>query len=119
MLAKVRHWLESEGSARLQTWHAKPDEWVTVNRAGFRRAEGQGTEQTYYLLPETFDQEICTGFDPRQVAQLLASLGALKRPKEGNRLKCKERLPEIGLTWCYVVLPSIWQAVPGDAEAGA
>lgn len=122
MLAQVRRWLESEASARLQAWSANSDgkEWVTVKRAGFRCAETYGDDaETYYLLPETFEQEICAGFDPRQVAQLLASVGALKRPKEGKRLKRKERLPVVGNTWCYVVLPSIWQAVPGDAEPGA
>ncbi|WP_022977023.1 DUF927 domain-containing protein [Nevskia ramosa] len=122
MLAQVRRWLENEASARLQHWgeDSNSKDWVTVKRAGFRCAEVFGDDgETYYLLPETFEQEICTGFDPRQVAQLLASVGALKRPKEGNRLKRKERLPALGLTWCYVVLPSIWQAVPGDAEPGA
>lgn len=123
MLSKVRRWLESEGSARLQAWGEKADgkDWVTVKRAGFRCVEVFGDDaETYYLLPETFEQEICAGFDPRQVAQLLASVGALKRPKDGGRLKCKVRLPGgIATTWCYVVLPSIWQAVPGDAEAGA
>lgn len=122
MLSQVRRWLESEASARLQAWSATSDgkEWVTVKRAGFRCAETFGDDaETYYLLPETFEQEICAGFDPRQVAQLLACVGALKRPKDGNRLKRKERLPVLGNTWCYVLLPSIWQAVPGDAEAGA
>ncbi|WP_022974896.1 DUF927 domain-containing protein [Nevskia ramosa] len=122
MLTQVRRWLESEGSARLQHWgeDASSKDWVTVKRAGFRCTEQVGDEgETYYLLPETFDAEICTGFDPRQVAQLLASVGALKRPKEPNRLKCRTRLPSIGLTWCYVVLPSIWQAEPDDAESGA
>ncbi len=122
MLAQVRRWLESEGSARLQHWgeDASNKDWVTVKRAGFRCAELFGDDaETYYLLPETFDHEICAGFDARQVAQLLARVGALKRPKDGNRLKRKERLPVLGLTWCYVVLPSIWQAMSGDEEPAA
>ncbi|GAC1621115.1 MAG: hypothetical protein NVS9B10_03530 [Nevskia sp.] len=119
----MRRWLESEGSARLQHWgeDEAAKDWVTVKRAGFRCADNFGDDaETYYLLPETFEQEICAGFDARQVAQLLASVGALKRPPVGKdgkaRLKCKTRLPSLGPTWCYVVLPSIWQAVPGSAS---
>lgn len=122
MLAQVRHWLEGNASARLQNWNADTEtgDWITVKRAGFRRAETVGEDaETYYVLPETFEREVYEGFDHRAVARLLGDVAALRRQREGGRLQCKARLPGIGPTWCYVILPAIWQAIPGESKAAA
>ncbi len=110
MLAQVRRFLELHGTARFPSLSdADKENWVTVNRAGFREFSTTG-EASYYVLPETFEQELCAGMDHRQVSKLLRDVGALRVDAGGERRKIKKRLPGLGPTWCYHVLPAIWEA---------
>lgn len=130
MVAQVRQFLERHGEARFASWRDDgSQDWVTKDRAGFRKPFVQGgsmeSADGFYVLRETFREEMCSGFDPRDVARALADCGALQMPPNGAGYMKKERLPRLGNTWCYVILPSIWQtgetSAPnesGDQEAG-
>lgn len=114
MIAQVRQFLERHGEQRFSPWFDTEDtKWITKDRAGFRRPFIQpGTLESadaFYVLKETFRVEICAGFDPRDVARALADVGALQRDEKGRKFMQRHRLPHMGLTWCYVILPSIWQ----------
>lgn len=114
MLAQVRQFLERHGEQRFAPWFDTEDtKWITKDRAGFRKTFVQpGTLESadaFYVLRETFRQEMCTGFDPRDVARTLADAGVLERDEKSRKFTQRVRLPRIGLTWCYVILPAIWE----------
>ncbi|NKF23065.1 DUF927 domain-containing protein [Solimonas marina] len=114
MVAQVRQFLERHGESRFAPWTDDGDsQWITKDRAGFRKAFVQsGTLESadgFYVLRETFREEMCTGFDHRDVARALAAAGALERDEKSRKFTKRVRLPRLGLTWCYVILPSIWQ----------
>lgn len=114
MVAQVRQFLERHGESRFAPWKDDgSNDWITKDRAGFRKAFVQtGTLEYadgFYVLRETFRDEMSAGFDPRDVARALADAGALERTKGGKSYMQKVRLPRIGNTWCYVILPSIWE----------
>ena len=85
------------------------DRRTLINRAGFRRQEpGAGWR---YFIPAEGWPEVCSGFDPKAVAALLAARGCLDT--EDGRTTRRERLPELGRVRCYVVTPALW----GDDDA--
>lgn len=123
MVAQVRSFLERHGDSRFAPW--KDDgsgEWVTKDRAGFRKAFVQdGTLESadgFYVLRETFRNEICTGFDPLDVSRALADAGVLDRDVRSRKYTKRVRLPNLGKTACYVILPAIWQT-GDDTESSA
>lgn len=121
MIAQVRQFLERHGEQRFAPWFDTEDtKWITKDRAGFRKtfimqSRTLESADAFYVLRETFRDEMCAGFDPRDVARALADAGALQRDEKSRKFTQRHRLPRIGLTWCYVILPSIWET--GD-EAG-
>ena len=38
----------------------------------------------YYLYPKVFTEEVCKGFDPKQVAAKLADLGVIEKDSDGK-----------------------------------
>ena len=69
-----------------------------TNRAGFRESEMD--ETTYYVLPEVFNAEFCSGFDKRLVESVCIEEGWLIRGKD--RVTLKKRLPQMGAKWVYM-----------------
>ena len=102
MLAQVRRFLEAHGESRFAPMD-QTDNRATINRAGFRRETSEGTE--YLILRESF-REICTGFDHKAVAKVLADAGALTRDADGTATR-SERLPGMKAR-VYVIGPAIW-----------
>jgi putative DNA primase/helicase len=136
MLRQVRRFLETHGEARFALWHRQGDDHnsKTLQRAGFRRvfsASGdpfkdigandrglepsmshvldQGGTVNYYVLPECFRTEICSGFDYKAVARVLVDSGCLQVDK-GRAFDAKHRLPGMGKNpvACYVITPEIF-----------
>lgn len=136
MLRQVRRFLETHGESRFALWHRQGDDHnsKTLQRAGFRRvfsvegdpfkdigASNQGLEPSmsyvldqggtvhYYVLPECFRTEICSGFDYKAVARVLVDSGCLKVDK-GRAFDAKHRLPGMGKNpvSCYVITPEIF-----------
>lgn len=133
MLRQVRAFLEKNGEA-LFTWTSRGLDSHRPNtplRAGFRclvdaagnlvkddsatdyldRKAGVSSERLdslveYMILPEAWRADICKGFDPKAVAELLRRRGHLRHEKD--RLMNKRRLPGMGLTGVYHVKSSIF-----------
>jgi uncharacterized protein (DUF927 family) len=99
-LAQVRLFLELHGESRFSK--LDEDHTRTLYRAGFRRFV-DGTTQ-YLILPEVFRNEICKGFDHRDVARGLKARGLLVTNEE-DRLQLK--VPKVGRVY----------AVKGDFDA--
>jgi putative DNA primase/helicase len=87
--------------ARFQDRRASGDERPVLNRAGFRETMVTG-ETVYYILPDVFQNEICSGLSHTQAARTLADMRILKRG-DGKNLARNETLPELGRRRVYVV----------------
>jgi len=112
MLKQVRHFLELHSEGRfvdkersvVNDSHAPK----VLNKAGFREHSGEGDETTtnFYIFPEVFKEEVCKGFDYRQVARLLIDKDFM-RP-DGKHLQPKVTLLGEGSRQVFHVLPTIW-----------
>lgn len=107
MLAQVRAFLGANGDARFTLWNSNGEGLRTANRAGFRKPGVDGP--TYYIEAEVFRGEVCTGFDPLQVARALLDAGALL-PGGDGRMTQKPKLPDNRRARVYVITPALWDA---------
>jgi putative DNA primase/helicase len=124
MIRQVAEFIERYGESRFTHYARaeKADDHMpdTVNRAGFKRFTSEATDAAYefYVLPEQFRREICKGFDYREVAKVLKARGFIKTDE--GRLTLTHRLPMLGKTRCYLVLPAIFEHEgEGDASDAA
>lgn len=60
ILRQIRHFFEQHGDSRFSTI-GDNDERMTINRAGYKRKVDEGWH--YLVLPESFKQDLCVGFD--------------------------------------------------------
>jgi putative DNA primase/helicase len=74
-ISQVRRFIEAHGSSRFQDLAESLDNRI-FNRAGFKQKIGK--EWHYHILPETFHQEVCLGFDPKAVAKAMKTVGMLE-----------------------------------------
>ena len=105
MVQAVRAFIELHGGARFQDLDIDGPEDDTerriISRAGFRtqryRASANVAEQkhnVYLILPEVFRQEVCAGYDPREVARALRERGLLlTQESTPDRHTIRYRLP--------------------------
>jgi putative DNA primase/helicase len=103
-LGQIRRFFENHGSARFSDWEFP--ESVVHNRAGFRRKAPDDAFE-YYVLPETFRNEICTGLDVPYVTSLLIERGILKHG--GNSATVNTRLPGLGQQRCYHITAKVME----------
>ena len=135
MLRQVRRYLETNGEGRFTQWHRAADDHApkTLQRAGFRRmvgedgqpiktdadhqrefgermtpAMGEAVRFEYFILPETFRAEVCVGFDYKTVARVLLDHACLM-PDKGRAFDTRQRLPGMGLGWCYRITPALFE----------
>lgn len=132
MLTQVSQFFELHGEARFSDWDRPASDTSqhapkTVNRAGYRRhfdakdesgqpiytgecyAQGdekKARETEYYVLPKTFEQEICKGLDYRVVCRLLVKKDILLT--DGRGFTRSERLPGEGKVRCYRITSKIF-----------
>ena len=92
IISQVKYFMEQHGESRFTPWDAEKGAH-TVNRAGFKKAiDGdlvgrnghEGWE--YYVLPETFIKELCSGFDKKLVIQVLREHGYLEPGSDGKTM---------------------------------
>ncbi len=103
---QVRAFLEAHGLSRFQ--ETDNTLGVVINRVGFRRrASGTDEISEYLILPENFRTEVCKGFDPKFVANVLAERGYLQKSSD-NKNQQNARLPGVGQTRVYVVNSEIF-----------
>ena len=107
MLTQVRHFLEQHHDGRFTSIGRASDDHApkTLLRVGYSNKLDDGTH--YYILPASFREEVCKGFDHRSVAKLLIIKGYMKAG-EGKNLCPKIQLPHEGRTRAFHILPSIW-----------
>lgn len=98
ILSAVRLFIEQHGASRFQD--IEKEGAVCVNRVGFRRKAGGGTE--FILLPESF-KEVVRGFAETRAKKVLYAAGWLK-PGEKGKYTAKVTLPELQRVNCYVVV---------------
>jgi len=111
MLGLLPSFLVQHGDARFTWVHRALDDHApkTLNRAGFKRLiskdgnainndndyhkeygdtmhpdERETAIVEYYLYPKVFTEEVCKGFDPKQVAAKLADLGVIEKDSDGK-----------------------------------
>jgi uncharacterized protein (DUF927 family) len=103
---QVRVFLEAHGLSRFQ--ETDNTLGVVINRVGFRR-RASGTDEIgeYLILPESFRTEVCKGFDPKFVANVLAERGYLQKSSDNKNLQ-NARLPGVGQTRVYVINSGIF-----------
>lgn len=109
-LAQIRRFFELHGESRFSSWDSE-DNRIIQNRAGFRRMTPDGLE--FHVFPEVFKTELCAGFDPKQVARLLAENGWLKRNSDGY-FQTHQRLPIIGSKKVYTFTSKAFGASVSD-----
>jgi putative DNA primase/helicase len=135
MVRQVRAWVEKNGDALLTWCHRALDDHRanTPMRGGFKRlvgadgvplkfdsasdylerrggaASSERSEASveYLIFPEAWRTEVCKGFDADAVAKVMRTRGYIKH--EPDRLTIKHRLPGMGKTTVFHVLPSIFE----------
>ena len=100
ILSDVCRFLEANGASRFQD--VQNPSAICVGRVGFRRTVSNGTE--YYVLPESFKSEVCSGHNPNHAAKVLKEHGLLL-PGDGRNIMRKPpvALPDFGRKRCYVL----------------
>jgi hypothetical protein len=115
MIAQIRRFLELHGDARFDDADPPPKNAIggeeferrpVSNRAGYRM--GEGGNRRWYILPEVWRQEICTGLDHTEVARVLCELSMLEKG-EGRNYAKKARIPGPGPQRFYVLTPAIFE----------
>ncbi|NHV27690.1 DUF927 domain-containing protein [Burkholderia sp. D-99] len=106
ILSHVKAFFEAHEESRFSDLNDISDR-PTINRAGFRRVTESGTE--YFVLPEIFKREICSGFEPKAAARALVDAGWIRSAPDG-KFQRSERLPGKGTIRVYVFTPALWEA---------
>ena len=109
-LAQIRRFFELHGESRFSAWDGD-DVRTVANRAGVRRLTTEGLE--FHVFPEVFKTELCAGFDPRQVARLLAEKGWIKPSSEG-KFQTHQRIPILGSMKVYTFTAKAFGASVSD-----
>lgn len=133
MLRKVRGFLEAHGDGRFTWWHRAADDHAgkTLQRAGMKRLltadgkpikahhdhqreygetmtplDGETVKCEYFVLPDVFRSEVCSGYDHQEVARVLQRHGVLDH--DAGRLTYSARLPGMGSTKCFRINSGIF-----------
>ncbi len=94
----IRHYFEKHGDARFSDIDGE-FEVIINNRAGYKRRVGDGWH--FFVLPESFKQDICSGFDQQIAIATLIEKGWLIPDSEGKSTRA-EKLPcAESTTRCY------------------
>lgn len=138
MLAKVRLFFEQHGEARFtrlsneSVLHeedgmaADPDDHApkTIGRCGYRLKDKVSGVIRYYVLPESFRNEVCSGLDVGRVCKLLQATGALETTKGAGYMLQVRTTPEAkysksGRAKVYCITSNLFDAGNDDAAGEA
>jgi putative DNA primase/helicase len=93
-VGQVRKFIEEHGESRFAPWNEDPNR-PTIHRAGFRRRPGPDAPWEYYILTQTFREEVCRGYDMTALARELVRRNILVPSPDGT-LSRSVRIPAIG-----------------------
>jgi hypothetical protein len=119
----VRKFLENNGMSRFDCigrfYGSGERHNLSANRAGFRRSEGEEQKNIhddvwwqYLILPETWREEVCKGFDANAIARAVASRGWLE--SDADHLTKRIRIPTLGAMRLYLVPAAFMAESEGD-----
>jgi putative DNA primase/helicase len=117
---QVRKFFEANSSSRFALAEGN-DERTVVGRVGFRRLRKDDASLEYLVLPESFKNELCVGFDAAALAKELVRLGCLTPDKSG-KTSTTRKIPAIDKnksTRVYAFTSQIFETVGAtedDAE---
>lgn len=129
MVEQVQTWIQANSGTRLEDWrrpsvvdsHAPR----TMNRAGWRRPTKETASLSerdhvleYLVYPTVFREELCNGFDPKQVTKELVKRGLLQTTQEGDKTRHQVKVREPGAEgpgWMFCFKPCVseWDADHG------
>lgn len=89
ILRQIRRYFEQHGESRF-TLIGDDDAHKTINRAGYRKLVNGGWH--YFVLSESFRQEVCAGFDVQMAVDILKEKGWLIPDSDGKNTRA-ESLP--------------------------
>lgn len=118
-IARVRKFVESHGESRFTLWTDYSDnngDGKTINRAGFRRITNDGRTE-YFVLPEVYKTEVCTGLNPTFVTKTLCEKGFLVKDSQG-KVQVQKRLPGMGKIRVYHLTADLMNDGVSQAENG-
>jgi uncharacterized protein (DUF927 family) len=83
ILAHVRAFFEAHGSSRFEALEQMSGDKIekVVNRVGYWKQDNEG--KCYLVFQESFKNEICKGYDHKQVTRILRDADVLIKDKEG------------------------------------
>jgi len=83
ILAHVRAFFEAHGSSRFEALEQMSGDKVekVINRVGYWKQDDSG--KCYLVFQESFKNEICKGYDTKQVIRILRDADVLIKDKEG------------------------------------
>lgn len=121
MVEQVQTWIQANAGTRLEDWrrpsvvdsHAPR----TMNRAGWRRPTKDTAALSerdhvfeYLVYPAVFREELCNGFDPKQVTRELVKRGLLQTTQEGESARHQVKVREPGAggsSWMFCLKPGV------------
>jgi len=106
----VRLAIELHGQSRFE--EIGGDGKPVSNRLGWRK--GEGSKREWWVPPQVWKDEICSGLNPSFVAKALAEKGLLRLPN-GPGFQCKVNIGGDARAWAYVLTADIIDA-GGDDE---
>ncbi len=99
ILHQVRLYFEQHGDCRFTIIGDREDERKTINRAGYKKLIEGGWH--YFVLPESFKQDICSGFDIHIAIAVLKEKGWLLTDSEGKSTRAESLPCSESTTRCY------------------
>ena len=98
ILRQVRRYFEQHGEARF-TLLGDEDAYKTINRAGYRKRVDGGSH--YFVLSESFKQEVCAGFDVQAAVDILKEKEWLMPDADGKSTRAENLPCSTSTTRCY------------------
>jgi uncharacterized protein (DUF927 family)/5S rRNA maturation endonuclease (ribonuclease M5) len=99
----VRNFVQVHGASRFHDLRDK--EARVVNRAGFKQTDSG--EALYFILPGVFQDEVCRGYDHKEIARELIRRGHMGS-QAGKHLTIKKRIDGEGNPRVYAILPTLF-----------
>lgn len=98
ILRHVRHYLEQHGDSRFSAI-GEEDAYKTINRVGYKKWVDGSLH--FYIFPESFRQDICSGFDPQIAMAILADNQWLIKDTDGKYTRAENLPCSKSTTRCY------------------
>ena len=108
-IRQVRQFLEKYGSSRFTNVSSTETLLLEArDRAGYRKDSSSTGVTEYFVLPEVFRDEVCSGYDSKLINAELIKQGHIKSdPSDGRQWR--EKIPGMGRKRFYKVQASIFE----------